>query len=219
MRRPALPALLTAVALLVIGSLPAAAQQVSIGGVSGSRALLIVDGGAPRFVAAGQTHQGVKLLKVEGDTATVEIDGRRQSLRVGEAPVSLGGGAAPQGSGRVVMTADSRGHFSPAGQINGRSVQFLVDTGATEVILSENEARRINLEFAKGQRVTVSTANGQVNGHRIQLDSVRVGEAMIYGVSAIVLPQPMPAVLLGNSFLNRFQMQRTNDQLTLERRY
>ena len=219
MRRPALPALLTAVALLVIGSLPAAAQQVSIGGVSGSRALLIVDGGAPRFVAAGQTHQGVKLLKVEGDTATVEIDGRRQTLRVGEAPVSLGGGAAPQGSGRVVMTADSRGHFSPAGQINGRSVQFLVDTGATEVILSENEARRINLEFAKGQRVTVSTANGQVNGHRIQLDSVRVGEAMIYGVSAIVLPQPMPAVLLGNSFLNRFQMQRTNDQLTLERRY
>ena len=219
MRRPALPALLTAVALLVIGSLPAAAQQVSIGGVSGSRALLIVDGGAPRFVAAGQTHQGVKLLKVEGDTATVEIDGRRLSLRVGEAPVSLGGGAAPQGSGRVVMTADSRGHFSPAGQINGRSVQFLVDTGATEVILSENEARRINLEFAKGQRVTVSTANGQVNGHRIQLDSVRVGEAMIYGVSAIVLPQPMPAVLLGNSFLNRFQMQRTNDQLTLERRY
>ena len=85
--------------------------------------------------------------------------------------------------------------------------------------LSEIEARRINLEFAKGQRVTVSTANGQVNGHRIQLDSVRVGEAMIYGVSAIVLPQPMPAVLLGNSFLNRFQMQRTNDQLTLERRY
>ena len=219
MRRPALPALLTAVALLVIGSLPAAAQQVSIGGVSGARALLIVDGGAPRFVAAGQTHQGVKLLKVEGDTATVEIDGRRQTLRVGEAPVSLGGGAAPQGSGRVVMTADSRGHFSPAGQINGRSVQFLVDTGATEVILSELEARRINLEFAKGQRVTVSTANGQVNGHRIQLDSVRVGEAMIYGVSAIVLPQPMPAVLLGNSFLNRFQMQRTNDQLTLERRY
>jgi len=98
-------------------------------------------------------------------------------------------------------------------------VQFLVDTGATEVILSESEAKRINLDFAKGQRVTVSTANGQVNGHRIQLDSVRVGEAQIFGVSAIVLPQPMPSVLLGNSFLNRFQMQRTNDQLTLERRY
>lgn len=219
MHRPALTSLLLAAALGAGLSLPAAAQQVALGGVSGSRALLIVEGGAPRFVGVGQTHQGVKLLKLDGEVATVEIDGRRQTLRVGEAPVSLGGGAAPPGSGRVVMTADSRGHFSPAGQINGRSVQFLVDTGATEVILSESEAKRINLDFAKGQRVTVSTANGQVNGHRIQLDSVRVGEAQIFGVSAIVLPQPMPSVLLGNSFLNRFQMQRTNDQLTLERRY
>lgn len=219
MRRPVLlSGLLVAVLGLGAGG-PSMAQQVALGGVSGSRALLIVDGGAPRFVAVGQSHQGVKLLRLDGEVATVEIDGRRQSLRVGEAPVSLGGGVAPQGSGRVVMTADRRGHFSPAGQINGRSVQFLVDTGATEVILSENEARRINLDFSKGQRVTVSTANGQVNGHRIQLDSVKVGEAQIFGVSAIVLPQPMPSVLLGNSFLNRFQMQRTNDQLTLERRY
>ena len=57
------------------------------------------------------------------------------------------------------------------------------------------------------------------NGHRIQLDSVRGGEAQIFGVSAIVLPQPMPSVLLGNSFLNRFQMQKNNDQLTLEKRF
>lgn len=219
MRCPVLPrALLTAV-LAVAPWTGAGAQQVAIGGVSGSRALLIVDGGAPRFVATGQTHQGVKLLKVDGDTATVEIEGQRRTLRVGEAPVSVGSGGAPQGSGRVVMTADGRGHFTPAGQINGRSVQFIVDTGATEVILSEVEARRINLDFARGQKVSVSTANGVVAGHRVQLDTVRVGEAQVFGVSAIVLPQPMPAVLLGNSFLNRFQMQRTNDQLTLERRY
>lgn len=218
MRRPALRhALLALLAAWACGM--AQAQQVAIGGVSGSRALLIVDGGAPRFVAAGQTHQGVKLLRVDGDTATIEIEGRRQTLRVGEAPVSLGGGATPASNGRVVMTADGQGHFAPTGQINGRAVQFLVDTGATEVILSEVEARRIGLDFAKGEPVTVTTANGPVNGRRLQLNSVRVGEAQVYGVNAIVLPQPMPAVLLGNSFLNRFQMQRTNDQLTLERRY
>lgn len=217
MSHRALPYLLL---LAVLGCAGAAqAQQVAIGGVSGSRALLIVDGGAPRFMAAGQTHLGVRLIKVEGETATVEIEGQRRTLRVGEAPVSLGGGAAPQGSGRVVMTADGQGHFTPAGQINGRSVQFIVDTGATEVILSEVEARRINLDFAKGQKVSVTTANGAVSGHRVQLDSVRIGEAQVFAVSAIVLPQSMPAVLLGNSFLNRFQMQRTNDQLTLERRY
>jgi aspartyl protease family protein len=48
---------------------------------------------------------------------------------------------------------------------------------------------------------------------------VRVGEATVYSVPAVVLPQPMPFVLLGNSFLSRFQMKRQNDQLTLERRY
>jgi aspartyl protease family protein len=48
---------------------------------------------------------------------------------------------------------------------------------------------------------------------------VRIGEALVYNVSAIVLPQSMAFVLLGNSFLTRFQMQRTNDQLTLDKRY
>ena len=103
MRRPVLlSGLLVAVLGLGAGG-PSMAQQVALGGVSGSRALLIVDGGAPRFVAVGQSHQGVKLLRLDGEMATVEIDGRRQTLRVGEAPVSLGGGATPQGSGRVVM--------------------------------------------------------------------------------------------------------------------
>ncbi len=198
----------------------ALAQSVALTGVSGSKALLVIDGGAPRFVAAGQSHQGVRVVSVQGEAAVLEIEGRRQTLRVGEAPVSQGSAAAPEGIGtRVVMTADGRGHFMPQGQINGRAVQFMVDTGASQVILGEAEARRLGLPFEKGRRVQVSTANGTVAGHQLQLDSVRVGDAQVYGVSAIVLPQPMPFVLLGNSFLTRFQMQRNNDQMTLERRY
>ena len=65
----------------------------------------------------------------------------------------------------------------------------------------------------------VSTANGNAIGYQIQLDSVRVGDVQVYGVDAIVMPQSMPYVLLGNSFLTRFQMQRTNDQLVLEKRF
>ena len=114
--------------------------------------------------------------------------------------------------------AGSGGHFMSQGTINGRAVQFMVDTGASQVILGEAEAQRINLDFRRGQRVQVSTANGQAMGHMVSLDSVRVGDAQVFGVSAIVLPQPMPYVLLGNTFLTRFQMQRNNDQLTLEKR-
>lgn len=214
-----LPWLLTV--LLSLLPLAASAQSVALTGVSGSKALVVIDGAAPRFLSTGQTHQGVKLLSLQGEAATVEVDGQRQTLRVGDAPVSVGRGTPAGGGGgqRIVLTADARGHFLPAGQINGKAVQFMVDTGATSVILSEADARRISLAFDKGQRVSVSTANGAVVGHALRLDSVRIGDVQAYGVQAIVLPQPMPYVLLGNSFLNRFQMQRQNDQLTLEKRF
>ena len=213
-------ALLT-IALGSVGFM-AQAQSVALSGISGSKALVVIDGAAPRFMATGQSHQGVRLVSLQGDSATLDIGGKRHTVRLGEAPVSFAraGATADSGGGqRVVLTADGRGHFLPQGQINGRAVQFLVDTGASQVAIGESEAKRLNLDYQRGQRVGVQTANGQAIGYRLTLDSVRVGEVQVYAVQAIVIPQPMPFVLLGNSFLNRFQMQRTNDQLTLERRY
>ncbi|WP_236574155.1 retropepsin-like aspartic protease family protein [Hydrogenophaga sp. PBL-H3] len=206
-------------ALSLLLALPAAAQQVALAGVAGGKALVTIDAAAPRFLSPGQAHQGVKLLSVLGDAAVIEVNGQRQTLRVGEAPVSQGQSKTDAGGKRVVLTADSQGHFMPPGQINGRQVQFMVDTGATQVILSESDAKRINLKYELGRKVNVSTANGGAVGYQVRLESVRIGEAQVFDVSAIVLPQPMPFVLLGNSFLSRFQMQRTNDQLTLDRRY
>jgi aspartyl protease family protein len=203
-------------------ALPALSQQVALSGVAGGKALVNIDGAAPRFMSPGQIQQGVKLLSLQGEAAVFDINGQRLTLRVGDAPVSLGRSSSGQDGGgaqRIVLTADAQGHFMPTGQINGRTVQFMVDTGATTVILSESDAKRIQLDYSKGRKVGVATANGRVVGHQVQLDSVRVGDAQVYSVAAIVLPQPMTYVLLGNSFLTRFQMQRHNDQLTLERRY
>ncbi len=196
------------------------AQSVALSGVAGARALVIVDGAAPKFLNPGQTHQGVKLLSTQGESAVIEVNGQRQTLRVGEAPVSVGRSGAPSGGAqRIVLTADGQGHFMPQGQINGRAVQFMVDTGATVIGIGETDAKRINLNYAQGQRVQMNTANGMTIGYRIQLDSVRVGDVLVRHVEAVVTPQSMPYVLLGNSFLTRFQMQRSNDQLTLDRRF
>lgn len=202
--------------LLALAS-PALAQQVALAGLSANRALLVIDGAPPRFMSPGQTLQGVKLLSAQGESAVVEINGQRQTLRVGDAPVHVGGSAVVGGQ-RIVLTADAAGHFLPQGQINGRSVQFMVDTGATLIAISESEARRLNLKFETGLPVRITTANGTVNAYQIQLGSVRVGDVQVYDVPAVVAPQPMPFVLLGNSFLMRFQMQRLNDQMTLEKR-
>ena len=56
-------------------------------------------------------------------------------------------------------------------------------------------------------------------GYRISLNTVRVGDVEVHNVAAVVQPQPMPFILLGNSFLTRFQMKRENDTLLLQRRY
>jgi aspartyl protease family protein len=194
------------------------AQSVALQGMLGSRALLMIDGGAPRSVAVGESAQGVKLVSLGTDTAVVEVAGKRIALRLGESPASLGE-RGQASSGRISLPADSGGHFMAQGSINGRPVQFMVDTGASTVALSVADAERIGLAYRAGQPVRIGTANGVVQGWRLKLSSVRIGDVDVYEVDAVVTPQGMPFVLLGNSYLNRFQMRRDNDQMVLERRY
>jgi aspartyl protease family protein len=210
--------LLLALALLALCG-GAAAQAVSLQGMLGNKALLVIDGGAPRSVAPGETLHGVKVLSTAGDEAVVEIKGRRQTLRIGESQVSVGGSGRAAPSNRIVMMAGSNGHFLSSGTINGRAVQFMVDTGASMVGLGISEAERVGLNYKAGQQVRMQTANGLVPAWLVKLSSVRIGDVEIYDVDAVVGSQSMPYVLLGNSFLSRFQMRRDNEQMVLERRY
>ena len=196
------------------------AESVALAGMLGSQALLVIDGTMPKAVAVGQTHLGVKVVSTTADEAVVEQAGKRRALRVGEAPVSMGssGGASGKGS-RIVLTAGSGGHFMTAGQINGKAVQFMVDTGATAVAMGMQDAEHAGINYKSGQPVNVSTANGSAQGYRVKLASVRVGDVEVFDVDAIVTPQAMPFMLLGNSFLTRFAMTRENDQMTLVKRY
>jgi aspartyl protease family protein len=198
----------------------AQAQSVSLSGMLGGKALVIVDGGPPKSVAVGETFKGVRVVSTQGDIAVVEIAGRQHSLRVGDAPASVGGsGGATPTSSRVVLTAGNGGHFFALGQINGKSAQMVVDTGATAVSLSTAEAQRMGINYTSGQPVQMSTANGVIPGWTIKLGAVKVGDVVVHGVDAIVSAGSMPYVLLGNSFLTHFQMTRTNDQMVLEKRY
>ncbi len=205
----------------LLATAPAWGQSVALQGMLGNRALLIVDGSAPKSIAPGDSHKGVKVVSTAGDQAVVEIGGKRHTLRVGEAPASVGasgGGAAPAGQ-RIVLTAGSGGHFLTEGAINGRAAHFIVDTGATTVSMGAGDAERLGIDYKSGQPVRMGTANGVALGWRVKLASVRIREVEVRDVDAVVGQQPMPYVLLGNSFLNRFQMRRDNDQMVLERRY
>ncbi|MEO8835131.1 MAG: retropepsin-like aspartic protease [Caldimonas sp.] len=213
-----LPIRHTFVAALVLACAgPAAAQTVSMGGSLGRNALLLIDG-KPRNVAVGATVQGVRLLSLAGNEAVVEVQGKRVALHLGDAQVNLGGKASEGGGRQIVLSAESGGHFFTSGTINGSTVRFLVDTGATNVSMSQDQADRIGLSYKNGPRGMSRTANGDIPVYRTQLTSVRIGDVIVYGVDATIVPVPMSHVLLGNSFLTRFQMKRENDRLTLDLR-
>lgn len=206
--------------LLVLGaclfSAAVSAQAVGLAGVMGSKALLMVNGGEPQAVVIGQSLEGVKLISVQGDQVVVEIAGKKRPLRIGQHAV---GAASRNDSGKIVMAADSRGHFYTNGTINGASVRFLVDTGATMISLGASDARRMGLDFNRGQRGMSQTANGQAMVSKIQLDIVQVGDVTLHNVDALIHQTEMPIALLGMSFLNRMDMQRDGNMMTLKKRY
>ena len=182
---------------LLLAPLSAHAQSVALGGILGTKALLIVNNSAPRGVGAGESHQGVKVVSVGKDEAMVEIAGTRRTLHLGEAPVSVG---SKSGGRRVVLIADSRGHFVNSGTINGRIMQFMVDTGASTVAIGRPDADRMGLNYQGGQPVRMNTANGVAQGWRMKLDSVRIGDVEVFGVEAIVTPQSMPSCCWATAF-------------------
>jgi aspartyl protease family protein len=204
--------------LVSCSAVPAAAQSVSMAGSLGNNALLVIDG-KPRNVAVGATVSGVRVVSVSSNDAVVDVAGKRVTLHLGGAQVNLGGKQSEGAGKQIVLSADSGGHFYASGTINGKNVRFVVDTGATTVSMSQDEADRIGLDYKSGQRGMSRTANGIVPIYRASLASVRIGDVQVYNVDASVLPGSMSHILLGNSFLTRFQMKRENDVLTLDMRY
>ena len=196
----------------------AQAQSVALTGVLGSKALLVIDNSAPRALAANESAQGVQVVSVGKDEVLVSIKGKTHTVRLGAAPVSVGGGAAPANGTKVVLTADNLGHFNGTGLINGKPMNYMVDTGASTVALSRADAERMGINYQQGQPVNMSTANGVTQGWLVKLNSVRIGDVTVYGIAAVITPQPMPHVLLGNSLLNGFQMTRQGGQMVLEKR-
>lgn len=191
----------------------------------GSKALLVVDGGAPKALAVGETYQGVKVLSVSGDQAVLEVKGNgsntgtaRLTVRVGDAPVSQG--ARPGGSNatKIILPIGQGGHFFALGWINNRPIQFMVDTGATTVAMGVSDAERMGIDYKKGQMMRMGTANGVAQGWKVKVNTLKIGDIEVYDVDTIVGPN-MPFALLGNSFLNRFNMNKTFDQMVLEKRF
>jgi aspartyl protease family protein len=203
-------------ALCALAVLPARAADVGLVGLFPGKAVLVIDGGAPRTLAVGNTVGGVRLIAVDQDSATVEIGGRRQRLAIGQHAHAGGDGGGAQ---TASLTADGNGHFITTGTVNGATVRFMVDTGATSVALGASDARRANVSLANARPIMVQTANGITQAWLVTLNSVRVGDVTLNQVEGTVHQHDLPVALLGMSFLNRMEMKRDGQTMTLRKRY
>lgn len=212
-----MPNFIALLALLAC-SLPAAAAEVALIGVIGDKAAVIaLDGGEPKTVKVGQSWKGVTVVSVEKGRAIVEVEGKKRVLQIGQHYRSA---AAPADHETVTLAADARGHFFADATINGLPMRFLVDTGASVVALSAGDASRLGIDWRKGQRVTIQTASGPTAGYLVKFDSLKVGAIELANVEGVVLEQgPSSVGLLGMSFLNRVEMKRDGQLMTLIRRF
>jgi aspartyl protease family protein len=205
-----------ALLLLVLSGAAAAADVALIGVIGDKAAVLALDGGNPKTVKVGQKWNGIAVISVDKEQATVEIEGKRRVLIRGQHYRST---AAVSDRQSVTLSADTRGHFVIDGAVNGSPTRFLVDTGATMVTLPAADAQRLGIDYRKGARGLTKTAAGIVEVYRIRLDRVGLGGIEMTGVDAIVIEQGLDIALLGMSFLNHVEMRRDGQTMMLIQRF
>jgi aspartyl protease family protein len=196
-----------------------AETRLNVVGLFNNKAIVAINGGAPRSISAGQTMDGVKLIAADSESATFLVDGKRQTLKMGQAAL-MASNAGPSNNDPVSLYADQAGHFLGQLKVNGVSLKYLVDTGATTVAFNSGDAKYAKIDYEKGQKVKVSTANGFANAYLVKLNTLKVGTIILNNVDATVVEGGFPqVVLLGMSALNRMEMKRDNSIMTLTKKY
>ena len=196
-----------------------AATQLNVVGLFSNKAVIAINGSAPQTISAGQTKNGVKLISADSESATFLVEGKQQTLKMGQA-ASVAGGSASANNSPVSLYADQAGHFFGNLSINGASLKYVVDTGATTVALNSGDAKFAKIDYEKGERINMSTANGEVSAYLVKLNTLKVGTIILNNIDATVNEGGSPTVvLLGMSALNRLDMKRENSIMTLSKKY
>ena len=197
-----------------------AATQLNVVGLFSGKAVIAVNGSAPQTISAGQTKNGVKLISADSESATFLVEGKQQTLKMGQAAYVAGAAGGSANNSPVSLYADQAGHFFGNLSINGASLKYVVDTGATTVALNSGDAKFAKIDYEKGERINMSTANGEVSAYLVKLNTLKVGTIILNNIDATVNEGGSPTVvLLGMSALNHLDMKRENSIMTLSKKY
>lgn len=202
--------------LIFTSSLVCAAENIEVQALFPGKAMLSIDGES-RVLSAGQTFAGVKVISADSKMAVLEIDGEQKSYAPGSAITTSYQKLVHV---REQIMADTRGMFLTHGSINGRSVRFLVDTGATTVAMSAVDAKNLSIRYRlEGEPMQVSTASGLARAWRVKLRSVKLGQLEQKNIEAVVIDGNYPEqILLGMTFLERLKVTKESGKMTLEQK-
>lgn len=204
---------------LTLVCLTAHAVELNLVAIMGNKAMVEVDGSKPKLLAPGQLAGGAKLISVSSGAVIFDINGQKKTLTMDNRSFK-NNSAHSSGGQKIILFADSGGHFFADITINGMPFRGMIDTGATSLAISSANARQASLDPTKGTPGHVNTAAGVVPYYRLSLTEVKFAGVVLYNVETGITMGNAPATpLIGMSVLNRFTMERNGDRLILTKRY
>lgn len=186
-----------------------AIEKIVVMALFQDKVMLRIDG-ENRLLSKGKVSpEGIRVISVNSNEAVLEFNGQKKSYPLGS---HIGSSYKKKEQAEIQIMADNAGMYRTAGSINGMSVYFLVDTGATLIAMNSQHAKKLGIDYrVTGTESFAATASDVVKVHNVKLGTVKVGEITINNVDAIVMEGVQPSsILLGMSFLGRVEM--TNDQ-------
>ena len=208
-------ALLAIATTLAVWGRPAQAAGLTVLGLFKNQAVVQIDGKQHLLKVGRDGPPGVKLISADSNQAVIEVDGHQATYKVGSQITTEY--APPPAGASVIIAPDPQGMYLTAGSINDYPVTFMVDTGASDIAMNRQQARRMGIDFrVDGKEGLTQTASGTAKAYSVVLKKVTVGDITLNDVSALVVDGDSPSeVLLGGSFLNRLSMQREGKVLHL----
>jgi len=192
-------------------------KKIEVQALMPGMVVLLIDNERITLKKGDSVFQGIKLISSTTHSAVVEIDGKKKTLVMG---VTVSTQFTEREVIREQVIADDHGMFRAHGSINGQSIKFLIDTGASSVAMSAREARRLGIQYRlKGTPIKTNTASGIADGWMLNLDSVRLGQLVEKNVRGTVIDGDYPyQVLLGMTFLNRMKVDKEGTKMVISQK-
>ena len=210
--RTSIATLLVLMVFMTIASNVYATPKINYRGMVYGKALIRVNGCYIKLTPGQTSKNGVKLLSANLEAIVVLVEGKRYRYKKD----SIKGAILAEAEEITLKRDPGSGGYWARGRINGKDVTFLIDTGASYVVMNKVQARALKIKRGN-KEIQVSTATKIETAYQVTLDTVSVGDIELQNIPAIITKHKYPPYpLLGMSFLRHVEINQEKEQMTLK---